>query len=206
HVDQRCGHVRSQTILQLFRSVEVYFEDILLADALTDVFIAVTYLVGQGHLQRLGTEPDLACGHLVDIEDRPITGHELLEQPMDVLQILLEFLPALLGVFTEQGQGTLVLPGGEHLVVHIMLLQHAVEVRQLCHYANRAKHGEGRRQYPVGDTGHHVATAGRDLVDAYRQGHAGVTHTGELRGGQPVGVDHAATAFQAHHHLVTWRG
>ncbi|MNM85001.1 hypothetical protein D3C81_971060 [compost metagenome] len=83
-----------------------------------------------------------------------------------------------------------------------MLLQQTVEVGQLRHHADGAEDGEGRGEDLLADAGHHVAAAGRHLVHAHGQRHAGLADARQLRGGQAVAVHHAAAALQTHHHLV----
>ncbi|MNK74095.1 hypothetical protein D3C87_936010 [compost metagenome] len=87
-----------------------------------------------------------------------------------------------------------------------MLLQQAVDVGQLCNHADRTKNRKRRADDLLADARHHVAAAGRDLVDAHGQRHAGFTDPRQLRGCQTVAVNHAATAFQTQDHFVLWRG
>lgn len=77
-----------------------------------------------------------------------------------------------------------------------------MDVGQLRHHADRAEDGEGRGKDPIADAGHHVAAAGRHLVNAHGQRHAGLADARQLRGRQAVAMDHATAAFQAQHHLV----
>ncbi len=122
------------------------------------------------------------------------------------IQVFLEFLSALLGVFAKHGEGAFVFTGGQHFEVDVVLFQQAIHVRQLRHHANGAEDGERRADDLLTDARHHIAAAGRNLVDAHGQRHAGLTDTRQLRRGQAVAVYHAAAAFEAQHHFVLGRG
>src|SRR3546814_4064969 len=75
-----------------------------------------------------------------------------------------------------------------------------MEVRQLRHHTDRTDDGERRGQYLIGDARHHVATAGRDLIDRDRQLDAGRAQSRQLRSCQPIAMHHAAFAVELQQH------
>jgi len=161
--------------------------------------------VDQLQVQGALTVPVLARGHARHVELRPPLQHELLEQLMGVVQFFLEFPAVGIRVPAENGQGALVLAGGQHLEIDVVLLQQAMEVRQLRHHADRAHHGEGSRQDLVAEAGHHVAAAGRHLVDANGEGDFLLPDAIQLRSRQAITVHHAARALQADYDFVMRR-
>ncbi len=61
---------------------------------------------------------------------------EILEQMMCLIKILAELAPPFLGIFAQHGERSFVLPGGVQFDIDILLLQEAVQVRDLRHHAN----------------------------------------------------------------------
>ncbi|MNJ77058.1 hypothetical protein D3C77_744710 [compost metagenome] len=59
---------------------------------------------------------------------RAIAGNEVLEQLVGDIQVFLELLPALLGVFAKDGQGALVFASSQHFEVDVVFFQQAVDV------------------------------------------------------------------------------
>src|SRR3546814_4529511 len=80
-----------------------------------------------------------------------------------------------------------------------------MEVRQLRHHTDRTDDGERRGQYLIGDARHHVATAGRDLIDRDRQLDAGRAQSRQLRSCQTIAMHHAAFAVELQQHLDSER-
>ena len=95
-------------------------------------------------------------------------------------KIILEFLPAFFSVFTEYGQGPLVLTCSKHFDIDVMLLQQPMEIGQLRNDADGAKNCKRCAENLLTYTGHHVATTGSHLIDTHRQWHAGITDTHQL--------------------------
>ncbi len=170
------------------------------------VFVTGLQRVYQLLVQRRDAQPDFAGSHFINRQLRAIARHEVLEQLMGDIQVFLELLPALLGVFAKHRQGALVLASGEYFKVDIVLFQQAVDVGQLGHHANRAEDGKRCADDLLADARHHVAAAGRDLVDTHRQRHARLADPRQLRGRQAIAVDHATAAFKAQYHFVLGRG
>src|SRR5690606_32297882 len=167
---------------------------------------ACAQVVHQAEFKRPLAEPVFAGRDPVDIEAGAEAADVVLEQAMRVLELLLELLPALLGVLAENGQRALVLAGGKQLEIDIMLLQQPVEIGQLGDDADGADDGEGRSQDTVGDTGHQVAAAGGDAVDGDGQLSHPPLQPSQLGCRQPVVGDHAAAALQPYQHLVIRAG
>ena len=170
------------------------------------VFIAGLQLIDQLFVESGNPQPHFASGHLVNRQLRAVTRDEVLEQLMRDVQVFLELLPALLGVFAEHSERALVFTGGQHFKVDVVLFKQAIDVGQLRHHANGTENGEGCTDDLLADAGHHVAAAGRHFVDAHGQRHAGLADTRQLRRGQAIAVHHAAAAFQAQHHFILGRG
>ena len=125
---------------------------------------------------------------------------------MNVLQLLQELLPPRLRVLAKHRERALVLAGREHLEVHIVLLQQAVDVRHLRGDADGTDHGERRRQDAVRHRRHEVATARRHLVDGRHQADALALDARQLRSAQTVGMHQSAAALDAHQHFVAILG
>ena len=83
-----------------------------------------------------------------------------------------------------------------------MLFQQAIEIGHLRDHADRAEDGKRRRQDFIRHAGHHVATAGGDLIDTHRQIDTLFPDPLQLRRREPVSMHHAASALQAHDYLV----
>src|SRR5699024_2354850 len=147
--------------------------------------------------------PVFTGGDTVNIELRTEARDEGFEQTVCLFQLVAELGAACVRIFSEHGQRALVVAGGVQLVIDVLVFEHAVEIGYLSDDANGADNGERRRHDAVGDTGHHVTAAGRDLVDGHGQMHAVVAHALELRCGQTVAMHDAAGGFQPQQHLVT---
>src|SRR5690606_12664708 len=148
-----------------------------------DVFVAGHHLVHQTQLPGSGAQPDLTGGDGIDIQSPAVLANKVLEQVVNLLQVVDKFLPPLVGVLPQHGQGALVLTGGEHLEVHVVLLEEAVKVGHLCQYADGTDIGKGGGENSVGDAGHHIAATGRHLVHAYGEGDSGGAQPVELAAG-----------------------
>ncbi len=114
-----------------------------LVGALRQVLVTGAQLIDQLSSQGVLSQPDFPRGDRLDIQLWPITRHERLEQGMGSFQILLEFLPALFGVFAEYCQSALVLPGCQHLEINIVTLEQPMYVGQLGYYADGTQYGKG---------------------------------------------------------------
>jgi hypothetical protein len=75
------------------------------------VFVAGLQLVDQLLVEGCNTQPHFPGRHFVDRQLRAIARHEVLEQLVSDVQVFLELLPALLGVFAKHGEGAFVFAG-----------------------------------------------------------------------------------------------
>ena len=148
----------------------------------------------------------LARGHGLDVELRAVLRHHVLEQGVHLLDLFLELGAVLVGVAAEHRDGALVLARRDLLEIDAAVGQRAVEVRDLRQHADGADHGERRGDDAIGDAGHHVAAAGRTLVNNRRQRDAAASHPRELGRGEAVLVHGAAEVLQPQHDLVPRRG
>ena len=87
-----------------------------------------------------------------------IAQHLLLKALMYRLELFLELLAALFGVFTKDRESALELTGGNLFVIDVVLIEHAAEIRDARNHANRAHIGKRCRHYLIGDTSHKVTT------------------------------------------------
>ena len=138
----------------------------------------------------------------VEIDLRAVIPDKLLKQRMGVFQFRLEFLPIPRGIFAEQGQGALVIAGGDLLEIDIQLFQQPMKIRDLRQHADRADNGERGRDDPVRHTGHHITAARGHLVHRGGQFDAAVPDAPELRGAEAIAMHRAAAALQERHDLV----
>ena len=146
--------------------------------------------------------PRLARGDGLQIQLGPPSGNELLKQRMRIEQFLAQFHAPFLGVRAQHVERALVFAGGVDLHFHIVLPEQTVDVGDLRQHADRADHGEGRRENMVRHRRHQIAAAGRHLVHRDGELQAAFAHAGELRRAEAVAVYRAASAFHTHHHLV----
>ncbi len=174
----------------------------MLAGLGQQIVIAGAEAVHQPELLGLARQPVLACGDLVDVEVGSVLGHECLEALVDGAQLLAKLLAPQVVVLAEHGDGALVLAGGVHLELDVVLFQQLVEVRQLGDHPDGADDGERRRQDLIRHAGHHVATACRHLVDGHGQLDVTIPQPLQLGGRQTVAVHHAAAGFEPQQHLV----
>ena len=141
-------------------------------------------------------------GDLFYVHRGTVILDELLEQRVRVFQFLLHFLPVLLGVFTEQGQGALVLARVQLFEIDVVFFQEAVEVGDLGQHAYGADDGKRGGDDPVGHAGHHVSAAGGDLVHRHGQLDAAIADALQLGCGQAIAVHGTAAALQHDQNLV----
>ncbi|CSP28191.1 Uncharacterised protein [Shigella sonnei] len=83
---------------------------------------------------------------------------------MRFVQLFAEFLPPFFGIFTQQGQRALILPGGVQFDINIFAFQEAVKVGHLRHHPNGTHNSKRCGNNFVRHTGHHVTAAGSDFV------------------------------------------
>jgi hypothetical protein len=156
-----------------------------------EVVVAGGQRVHEAQLGRAAGQPVFAGGHLLHVQRRAVRLHEVLEERVRLLELLLQLGAALLRHLAENGDGAFELAGGHLLDVHVMLLEQLSDIGNLRHHADGADDGEGRGDDAVGDTRHHVAARRGDTVDAHRQLHLPLLQARQLRRRQPV-VRHRA--------------
>jgi len=83
---------------------------------------------------------------------------------MRFVQLFAEFLPPFFGIFTQQRQRALILPGGVQFDINIFAFQEAVKVGHLRHHPNGTHNSKRCGNNFVRHTGHHVTAAGSDFV------------------------------------------
>ncbi|MNE61915.1 hypothetical protein D3C80_1571620 [compost metagenome] len=93
-----------------------------------------------------------------------------------------------------------------HLEFDIVLFQQLVEVWQLGYHPDGADDGEGGCQDLIRHAGHHVAAAGRHLVDGHGELDVSVAQALQLGGREAIAVHHATAGFEAQQHLVAGLG
>ncbi|MNJ72388.1 hypothetical protein D3C77_690280 [compost metagenome] len=94
--------------------------EIRIPSTLTQVFITGFELVDKLLIERSHTQPDFAGGHIVNVQLRAIARYKVLEQLVGNVQIFLELLPALFGIFTEHRHRTFVFTRRKHLKIHVV--------------------------------------------------------------------------------------
>ncbi len=127
---------------------------------------------------------------------------KLLEQQVRFVEIFLELLTSLFGVFTKQRQRALVLSGGMQLNINIVPFQQAVEIGDLRDHADGANNRERCCHNTIGYAGHHVTAAGRHFIHGRRDTQTLIAQTLQLRGCQAIAMNHAARAFKTQQHFI----
>ena len=99
--------------------------------SLGQILIAGFQFVDQQLLNGGNTQPHFASSHFIYRQLRAVLGYKVFEQLMGDIQVFLELLPALLGVFAKHREGAFVFAGGQHFKVDVVLFQQAVAVGQV---------------------------------------------------------------------------
>ncbi|MNN62505.1 hypothetical protein D3C81_1778120 [compost metagenome] len=83
--------------------------------------IAGTHFIYQPFFLRLKAIPVFTGRYLLDVQRRTHPFNEVLKQMMRFVEIFTEFLSSLFRVLAQQGQGTLILPGGVQLDIDLFI-------------------------------------------------------------------------------------
>ena len=75
----------------------------------------------------------------------------------------------------------------------------------MSHNTNGTQDGKRCDKNLSGNAGHHIATAGRDFIDGYRQSDAGILYAEQLAGSQAIAMHHPATTLESQEHFVRFR-
>ena len=159
-------------------------------------------LVAEVAFQRVGSEPSLAGGHVVDHELRPLGLDEGFEQGQHVLDVSLGLLHVGFLNLLRRSERALEFARGDSLKLHPLLLEPLVHVGNLGDDADGPEHGERGGDEPVRGARHHVPAGRRHLLDADRELDPGILESGELRGGEAVARHRTSARVQYQHHLV----
>ena len=151
---------------------------------------------------RLASEPMFACRDGVKINDGSAGFNEILKERMGLLYLFFYLGPRPVSGFPQHADCPFVFPGGDLLIIDIVLFQQAVEVGYLRDHTNGTNHGERGRQYAVCYASHQIATTGCNFVDRDRDIDPSVTKTHDLGSGKTIGMDHAAGALQPYQHFI----
>ena len=145
------------------------FEQPRLLAGAKEIVVAGRDLVHEAEFDRLAREPDVAVGDPADFD----AGAPFLTKALNASWVA-SSLPRKCSRpagrdLAEHGHAALEFARGHLLEIDVVLLQEPVDVGNLRDDADAADDREGRGEDPVGDAGHQVAAARRDLVDADRE-------------------------------------
>ena len=146
----------------------------------SQILVAGFQLINQFHVNGSNPQPDFSGGHFINGQLGTVLGHEVFEQLVSDVQILLKLLAAFLGVFAKHRQGAFVFTRREHFVIDVVFLQQAVNVGQLRHDPDRTQNGKRCADNLLADARHHVTAAGSHFIDAHRQRDTGLANTCQL--------------------------
>ena len=80
-----------------------------------------------------------------------------------------------------------------------------MEVGQLRHNPNRTNDSKRSCQNAVGNTGHHITTAGRDFINSHGQANIVLLDPVQLRRGQTVTMHYPTRTFQTNEYFICRR-
>src|SRR5690606_12336161 len=131
-------HAAEQALGERFAPAIAHEIQIALARRVAQQIVARPDLVDEIELERAHAVPVLAGRDALDVHLRSVLDDLLLEERVDVLDLLLELPAAFVGVLAEERQRALVVARRQQLVIDALLVEPAVEVRQLREHTDRA--------------------------------------------------------------------
>ena len=102
----------------------------------------------------------------------------------------------------ENRDAALEFSGRDLLEIDVVLLQQAIDVGHLRDDADAADDRERRGEDAIGDAGHQISAARRDLIDRSDHADRALAQPRQLRRGEAIARHRPAGAFDAHHDLV----